>query len=121
MLSAFSSRLILSKSLSFWAMIALMIGVHTGKAKAEDFNTGFVLNKMPADERIVHIDGLVRGIAFASYFHKNKDNTAFECVLDYALTGNRDKRFTMLDFAKNHAEKPLGGVLFVYLRKKCDL
>lgn len=98
-----------------------MVGMDAGQAKAEDFNTSFVLNKMPIDERITHIDGVVRGIAFASYFHKDKDNTAFECVLDYALTGNREKRFAMLDFAKDYGEKPLGGVLFVYLRKKCGL
>jgi len=37
-----------------------MVGVNSGYA--EDFNTGFVLNKMPVDERIVHIDGLVWAI-----------------------------------------------------------
>ncbi len=111
--------LTLSKSSFISAMIMSMVGVNSGQA--EDFNTGFVLNKMPVDERIVHIDGLVRGIAFASFFHKNKDNAAFECVLDYALTGDRDKRFQMLDFAEGYSDKPLGGVLFVYLRKKCEL
>lgn len=113
--------LTLSKSSRIFAILFPMVGMIAGQAKAEDFNTGFVLNKMPVDERIVHIDGLVRGIAFASFFHKNKDNRAFECVLDYALTGDQDKRFQMLDFAKQYSDKPLGGVLFVYLRKKCEL
>ena len=102
-------------------VLCLLAAIWAGQAKAEDFNTGFVLNKMPVEERITHIDGVVRGIAFASYFHKGKDNTAFECVLNYALTGNREKRFAMLDFAQDHLNKPLGGVLFVYLRKKCRL
>lgn len=113
--------LTLSKSSQFFAIFTLMAGLTTGLAKAEEFNTGYVLNKMPIDERLVHIDGVVRGIAFASYFHKNKDNTAFECALDYALVGNKAKWQSMMDFASQHQEKPLGGVLFVYLRKKCGL
>ena len=60
--------LTLSKSSRISAMIFLMVGMSIGYAKAEDFNTGFVLNKMPVSERVVHIDGLVRGIAFSSYF-----------------------------------------------------
>ncbi len=98
-----------------------MVGMIAGQAKAEDFNTGFVLNKMPVDERVTHIDGVVRGIAFASYFHKDKDNAAFECTLNYATTGDNTKWQSMLDFAQGHPDKPLAGVLFVYLRKKCGL
>ena len=97
-----------------------MIGMQTGQLQARDFDTGYILNEMPVDERIVHIDGLVRGIAYAHFFQNDKDNIGFECRLDHALTGNTDKRQAMLDFASNHADKPMGGVLFLYLRKKCE-
>ena len=113
--------LILSKSSSILATIALMVGIHIGQAKAEEFNTGYILNTMPVEKQSVHIDGLVRGIAFSSYFLKNKDNTAFECALEYAATGDVAKWQSMLDFAQNHQDKPMGGVLFVYLKKKCNL
>jgi len=115
--------LILSKSSLFSATIlaGMISSMQTDGAKAEDFNTGYVLRKMPVEQQTVHIDGLVRGVAFSSYFLKNKNNEAFECILDYAATGDVDKWQSMLDFAQNHQDKAMGGVLFVYLRKKCRL
>ena len=102
-------------------MIGLMIGVYTQQAKAEDFNTGYVFNKLPKEQGLAHVDGVVRGIAYSHYFKSNKDQTGFECVLDYALAGDDNKWENMIEFAQGHPDKALGGVLFVYLRKKCNL
>jgi len=100
-------------------MIGLMVGLKTGQVQAEDFNTGYILNKMPKDERIVHIDGVVQGIAYTHYFQNNKDDAGFNCIREYGVTGEASKWSNMLDFLTKHPDKPLGGVMFVYLRKKC--
>lgn len=113
--------LILSKSSPILATIALMVGMHIGQAKAEEFNTAYVFNKLPKEQGLAHVDGVVRGIAYSHYFKSKKDQIGFECVLDYALSGDDAKWDNMVEFARMHPDKALGGVLFVYLRKKCNL
>jgi len=113
--------LILSKSSPILATIALMVGMHIGQAKAEEFNTGYVLEKMPQNEGVVHIDGTIRGIAYAHYYNNDKDTQGFECINNHAAGGDHDAWQSMINFIGKHKDKPLGGVLFIYLRKKCDL
>lgn len=98
-----------------------MVGMIAGQAKAEDFNTGYVLNKMPKREGTVHIDGTVRGIAYAHYYNNNKDQTGFECINNHAAGGDDDAWQRMINFLWKYPDKPLGGVLYIYLRKKCGL
>ena len=111
--------LTLSKSSFISAMIMSMVGVNSGYA--EDFNTGYVLEKMQGREGTVHIDGVVRGIAYAHYYNNGKDQQGFDCINNYAAGGNNDAWQNMIDFLEMHKEKPLGGVMFIYLRKKCNL
>lgn len=113
--------LILSKSSRILAIIALMMGMHIGQAKAEEFNTGYVLEKMPQKEGVVHIDGTIRGIAYAHFYNNDKDTRGFECINNYAAGGDAAAWQSMINFIGKHKDKPLGGVLFIYLRKKCDL
>ena len=65
--------LTLSKSSRFFAIFTLMAGASIQQAQAEDFNTGYILNKMPVPQQTVHIDGTVRGIAYTHYFKSEKD------------------------------------------------
>lgn len=98
-----------------------MVGMHIGQVKAEEFNTGYVLEKMPQKEGVVHIDGTIRGIAYAHYYNNDKDTQGFQCINNHAAGGDDDAWQNMINFIGKHKDKPLGGVLFIYLRKKCDL
>lgn len=113
--------LTLSKSSQFFAIFTLMAGVTTAQTKADDFDTAYVFNKLPKEQGLVHVDGLVRGIAYTHYFKSEKDQAGFECVLEYALAGDDTKWDNMIEFARKYPDKALGGVIFVYLRKKCNL
>ena len=99
--------------------LGLLLAIQSAEAK--NFNTGFVLNDMPSNDSLLLIDGTVRGIAYAHYFQNDQDNKGFECILDYAVTGDETKWLNMREFLEKYPDKPLGGVAYVYLRKKCNL
>ena len=113
--------LTLSKSSRIFAILLPMVGILAEQAIAEEFNTGYVLEKMPQKEGVLHIDGTIRGIAYAHYYNNDKDTRGFECINNYSAGGNDDAWQNMINFIGKHKDKPLGGVLFIYLRKKCDL
>jgi len=103
-------------------LFALGLLLATQSAEAKNFNTGFVLNDMQDDEANMLIDGVVRGIAYAHYFQNNKDNKGFDCIMGYAHgSGTAEKIHSLHVFFENYLDKPLGGVAYVYLRKKCNL
>lgn len=119
-MSVLRSSISASRLLSPVVAMALF-GFTASQAHAEGFNTGYILDEMPEKERIVHIDGVVRGIAFTHFFQNNKDETGFNCVSNYALTGSDTNWTDMIEFLAKYPDKPLGGVMFIYLRKKCGL
>jgi len=88
--------LTLSKSSLISAMIMSMVGVNSGYA--EDFNTAYVLEKMPKREGLAHIDGTVRGIAYTHYYQNNKDQSGFECVNNHGVGGDDAAWQDMVNF-----------------------
>jgi len=76
---------------------------------------------MAKNEGLAHIDGTIRGIAYAHYYNNNKDINGFECVNDHAMGGDDSKWQSMVNFLWKYTDKPLGGVLFIYLSKRCKL
>ncbi len=90
-------------------------------ASAESLNAGFVLNKMNGDQQVSYIAGVIEGLAYSRYLNDKPSEVGMQCVYDWYAknTGSARKRKTMTAFFKRHADKPVGVLLHVLIKKQC--
>ena len=80
---------IISKPAAFVSATLSLFGMQS-TASATDFTAGVVMQKMPAEQRIVYIQGVIEGLAYARYDRDNKHLqgnaktvTGMKCVYDW--------------------------------------
>ena len=100
-------------------ILVVMTGT-VGSAHARDLNAGFVLNEMNADQRTGYLFGVVEGLAYARFLRDKPDQTGMNCIYDWYHGAGSDKRQAKAKaLMRRHADKPVGPLLYVLMKKEC--
>ena len=87
-------------------------------ADARQLNAGFLLNEMSADEQIGYVSGVVEGLAYSRFLRERPSESGMQCVYSWYY-GEKNRWPQMKKLFERHADKPVGVLLHVLIKKQC--
>lgn len=111
----------LTKYSPLFAIIIAVMGINTiNEAVAQ--SAGDVLNKMEPDQSASYINGVVEGLAFARWVKDKPDKTGMQCIYDWYYRSDTETNFkTVMSWLERHPDKPVGGLMYVLIKKECGV
>ena len=91
----------------------------TAPAQARDLNAGFVLNEMNAGEQVAYVSGVIEGLAYARFLRDRPDESGMNCVYDWYGKDKKTRWLLIRKWLARHADKPVGPLLYILIRKEC--
>lgn len=112
-----------SLKLSKYQQLSIIIlGVMLGcvdSRQVEAQTAGDVIGKMNPDQRWNYIAGVVEGLAFARWTKDKPDKTGMKCIYDWYYQGDKRNFNRTMTWLERHPDKPVGGLLYVLIKKDC--
>lgn len=87
------------------------------QANAENFDAGFVMNKMTSDQQVSYIAGVIEGLAYSRWLRDRPNTDGMNCI--YNWYSRTDKWGQIESFFGLHPDKSVGPLLYILTKKDC--